>query len=78
MLPKTAVPPNVVKLEPNKKQASSAPCPICKKPQAAEFSPFCSRHCANLDLGRWLDGGYAIPSDETPEMSPDFDHESED
>ena len=35
-------------------------CPICQKP-AARFAPFCSRRCADLDLGRWLKGGYAIP-----------------
>ncbi|HEX7948140.1 MAG TPA: DNA gyrase inhibitor YacG, partial [Phenylobacterium sp.] len=23
--------------------------------------PFCSRRCANVDLQRWLTGGYAIP-----------------
>ena len=25
------------------------------------FAPFCSRRCADIDLGRWLKGGYAIP-----------------
>lgn len=23
--------------------------------------PFCSRRCADIDLGRWLKGGYVIP-----------------
>jgi uncharacterized protein len=35
-----------------------------------EFRPFCSRRCADLDLHRWLSGGYAIPvteSDERPQ-----------
>jgi endogenous inhibitor of DNA gyrase (YacG/DUF329 family) len=36
-------------------------CPICRKPQLAEFRPFCSKHCADVDLGRWLDGRYAVP-----------------
>jgi hypothetical protein len=45
-------------------------CPICKHPlpegkDAARFRPFCSRRCANVDLGRWLKGGYAIPAVET-------------
>ena len=26
-----------------------------------EFAPFCSRRCADIDLGRWLKGGYVIP-----------------
>ncbi|MEO8895935.1 MAG: DNA gyrase inhibitor YacG [Rhizomicrobium sp.] len=36
-------------------------CPICGKPGQASFSPFCSRRCADIDLGRWLKGRYAIP-----------------
>ena len=30
----------------------------------ARFRPFCSRRCADLDLGRWLKGTYAIPAAE--------------
>ena len=26
-----------------------------------EFHPFCSKRCADLDLGKWLNGTYAIP-----------------
>lgn len=36
-------------------------CPICRKPQSAEFRPFCSKHCADIDLSRWLGGRYAVP-----------------
>ena len=36
-------------------------CPICGKPGQASHTPFCSRRCADIDLGRWLKGGYAIP-----------------
>ena len=38
-----------------------ADCPICDKPAEAGFKPFCSKRCADIDLGRWLKGGYAIP-----------------
>jgi uncharacterized protein len=38
-------------------------CPICKQAAMARFRPFCSQRCADLDLGRWLTGGYAIPSE---------------
>ena len=38
-----------------------APCPVCGKPADAAFAPFCSRRCADIDLGRWLKGGYVIP-----------------
>lgn len=40
------------------------PCPICKKPAVQKYRPFCSERCANVDLGRWLKGSYAIPTDE--------------
>jgi uncharacterized protein len=37
------------------------PCPICGKPATREAWPFCSRRCADVDLNRWLSGGYRIP-----------------
>ncbi|WP_207764828.1 DNA gyrase inhibitor YacG [Hyphococcus luteus] len=39
-------------------------CPICKKPAVAGYEPFCSKRCADVDLHRWLTGGYAIPAQE--------------
>ena len=30
------------------------------------FRPFCSKRCADQDLGRWFTGSYAIPSEELP------------
>ncbi len=54
----------------------SAACPICGKPRAQAFRPFCSRRCADVDLGRWLKEGYAIPAVEPPdEGAPDDDAE---
>ncbi len=41
-----------------------APCPICGKPAAPAFKPFCSKRCADVDLQRWLSGRYAIPGRE--------------
>lgn len=38
-------------------------CPICAKDSVPAYRPFCSRRCADLDLGRWLTGGYAIPGE---------------
>ncbi|SFI51259.1 DNA gyrase inhibitor YacG [Jannaschia pohangensis] len=37
-------------------------CPICDKPAEAKYRPFCSARCADVDLGRWLTGAYALPS----------------
>ena len=35
-------------------------CPICDKPAEAGYAPFCSKRCADIDLSRWLKGGYTI------------------
>ena len=39
-------------------------CPICKKPAIADYRPFCSRRCADIDLQRWLTGRYALGDDD--------------
>jgi endogenous inhibitor of DNA gyrase (YacG/DUF329 family) len=44
----------------------AANCPICGKPGATGYRPFCSKRCANIDLGRWLKEGYRVPTDEGP------------
>ena len=36
-----------------------------------KYRPFCSKRCADVDLGRWLTGAYAIPAEE--EDRPDDD-----
>ncbi|SLN54491.1 zinc-binding protein [Roseovarius litorisediminis] len=37
-------------------------CPICERDADTRFRPFCSKRCADIDLGKWLDGTYAVPS----------------
>jgi len=55
-------------------QPDQRKCALCGKPQAEKFRPFCSKRCADLDLGRWLKGEYSIPgapgaeAGEGPEM----------
>jgi endogenous inhibitor of DNA gyrase (YacG/DUF329 family) len=39
-------------------------CPICSKPATEKYRPFCSRRCADVDLARWLNGSYAVPSED--------------
>jgi hypothetical protein len=40
-------------------------CSICKRrPVDPAFRPFCSKRCADVDLQRWLTGGYAIPAED--------------
>lgn len=44
-------------------------CPTCKKKtgkEGNEHFPFCSERCRLVDLGKWLDGSYAIPDTDTP------------
>ncbi len=54
-------------------------CPICHKATDPKYRPFCSKRCADVDLGRWLTGAYAIPADdeeqpETSDPSPPLPH----
>jgi len=58
-------------------------CKICKKPAVENFAPFCGERCTDVDLGRWLKGGYAIPgrdgeatipaNDIDPDADPKFE-----
>ncbi len=43
-------------------------CPSCQKRASIKFKPFCSKRCADLDLGNWLNGNYAVASDDEPEF----------
>ena len=52
-------------------------CAVCGKPQEARFKPFCSKRCADVDLGRWLKGSYAIPAREADEAPADEGGEGE-
>ena len=45
-------------------------CPTCGAPSHLKYRPFCSKRCADLDLGQWLNEGYKIESDEEPEIDP--------
>lgn len=50
-------------------------CPICSKVTDQKYRPFCSKRCADIDLAKWLGGGYSIPaSDEIePEDLPEVE-----
>lgn len=58
-------------------QAQSKNCPVCERPSAARYAPFCSKRCSDVDLGRWLNEDYAIPvspeEDEAPAVESDED-----
>ena len=42
-------------------------------PRDPRYDPFCSRRCADVDLHRWLKGGYVIPGGEP--ASPEGEEE---
>ena len=40
-------------------------CPICKKEfEDMKYRPFCSKRCADIDLGNWFSGKYSVPLEE--------------
>lgn len=45
----------------NEKNGGKSNCALCGKPVVKRFRPFCSKHCADVDLGRWLGEEYAVP-----------------
>ncbi len=53
-------------------------CPICRKPTVAAYRPFCSKRCADIDLGRWMRGSYAIPTDDPVDDTPRPDPRDDD
>ncbi|HEX9882005.1 MAG TPA: DNA gyrase inhibitor YacG [Hyphomicrobium sp.] len=59
--------------EPSKAGSGYGRCPICKQPTELAFRPFCSARCRDVDLSRWLRGGYAIPGGQ-----PESDEDGED
>ncbi|HTM59150.1 MAG TPA: DNA gyrase inhibitor YacG [Burkholderiales bacterium] len=52
------------------------PCPRCGtlSPYSPEnkWRPFCSERCRMIDLGKWADGTYRVPTKDAP---PDPDKE---
>lgn len=46
---------------------SETKCTHCGKRAVKKYRPFCSKRCADLDLGQWLNGSYHIQTDEEPE-----------
>ena len=41
-------------------------CPVCGKDTGTAYRPFCSKRCADIDLGRWFKESYRIPTDDPP------------
>lgn len=45
----------------------AAKCPVCDNPRTKKHRPFCSKRCADVDLGRWFTGAYAVPTEDLPD-----------
>ena len=43
-------------------------CPICKGKTDPKYRPFCSKRCADIDLGNWFSGSYSVPSDDPEDI----------
>ncbi len=48
-------------------------CPVCAKPTDPATRPFCSKRCADVDLSRWLNGSYAVPSQDPEDVEAALD-----
>jgi len=35
----------------------------------AQYRPFCSRRCADIDLGKWFSEGYRVASSDPDDMA---------
>ncbi|WP_170765298.1 DNA gyrase inhibitor YacG [Ruegeria lacuscaerulensis] len=46
-------------------------CPICGEDTATRFRPFCSKRCADVDLAKWLNGSYSVPSQREEDLESD-------
>jgi len=55
---------------------SERKCAICGKPQDEKYRPFCSKRCADVDLGRWFSGRYAIPTAEEDDPDDEIPRET--
>ena len=48
-------------------------CPICGNTSDPKTRPFCSKRCADIDLGKWLGGDYSVPSRDPEDMERAWD-----
>ena len=52
-------------------------CPLCGRPAELPTRPFCSRRCADIDLGRWLGGRYVVSREDANDEADDVPGEPE-
>ena len=54
-------------------KAAAPACPLCGKPRAEAFRPFCSKGCRDRDLLQWMGEGYRVPG--APVIDPEAEKE---
>jgi endogenous inhibitor of DNA gyrase (YacG/DUF329 family) len=47
--------------------AKTVGCPICGRPSQQEWRPFCTKRCADVDLGRWFRESYVVTEPADPD-----------
>ncbi len=52
-------------------------CPVCGRPGVVSWRPFCSRRCADVDLGRWFNEAYRIPAEPAEPADGDGDADAD-
>lgn len=56
----------------------SSRCVVCKKPAVTEYKPFCSKRCADADLGNWVMEKYRVNTEEKEASGDSFHSDSDD
>ena len=56
----------------SKPLAKKQKCAVCDRPSEPEFRPFCSKRCADIDLGRWFGERYMVSRPIDPEELPEI------
>ena len=44
-------------------------CPLCGRETVPRYRPFCSRRCADIDLGKWFSEGYRVAATDPDDIA---------
>ena len=53
------------------KSSNKNPCPNCGDPPIEAYAPFCSRRCAEVDLGHWFNENYVVAGRNSEDIGDD-------
>ena len=65
-----SAPPSPPDQRPPGVRVSAAKCVRCAEPVQPRFRPFCSKRCADIDLGSWFGERYRVATEEAPKDAP--------